>query len=104
MRETNVQMSQVSSLLLNPSPPIFSSTTTAPNVVTSAAASLTADLHTSLGQSNYGYSGLTIDQLRANPAIATEAAALLANATRDVPSLNPLSGMGAALGLQTTIR
>ena len=117
MRQTNEQManlqSQVSSLLLNPvtsssvhtSPPIFSSTTTAPNVVTSAAASLTSALQAGLGhQSNYGYGGLTIDQLRANPAIATEAAAVLDNATRQVPHSTHSLAWAQLLGYSTTIR
>ena len=65
-------------------PPIFTSTT-APNVVTSAAAGLTAALQGGLGHlNNYGYTGLTIDQLRANPGIASQAAAVLSAATRDV--------------------
>ena len=80
-------------------PPIFTSTTTAPNVVTSAASSLTAALQGGLGHlNNYGYTGLTIDQLRANPGIASQAASVLSAATQDVPPLNPLLGMGAALG------
>jgi hypothetical protein len=79
-------------------PPIFTSTT-APNVVTSAAAGLTAALQGGLGHlNNYGYTGLTIDQLRANPGIASQAAAVLSAATQDVPPLNPLLGMGVALG------
>ena len=80
-------------------PPTFTSTTTVPNTVTSAAASLTAALQGGLGHlNNYGYTGLNMDQLRANPVIASQAAATLAAATHDVPPLNPLHGMGAALG------
>ena len=79
--------------------PTFTSTTTAPNVVTSAAAGLTAALQGGLGHlNNYGYSGLTMDQLRANPGIVSQAAATLTAATNDVPPLNPLHGMGLALG------
>jgi hypothetical protein len=126
IRQTNSQMAvlqnQVNSLLPTSSPPapvltnpvtttattvqsvqftspIFTSNTTAPNVVTSAAASLTAALQGGLGHlNNYGYSGLTIDQLRANPGISSQAVAALSAATQDVPPLNPLLGMGVALG------
>ena len=86
---------------VHPSPPIFSSTTAAPNLVTSAAASLTAALQAGLGhRDNYGYSGLTMDQLRSSNGITSDAANLLASATRDVHPLNPLAGMGQALGVQ----
>ena len=83
-------------------PPIFTTpTTTAPHVVASAAAGLSAALQAGLGHShNYGYTGLTMDQLRSDPVIASQAAAILSTATQNVPPLNPnpLSGMGAALG------
>ena len=82
--------------------PIFTTpTTTAPHVVASAAASLSAALQSGLGQShNYGYTGLTMDNLRSNPVIVTQAASVLSNATQNIPPLNPnpLLGMGAALG------
>ena len=72
-------------------------TTTAPHVVTSAAASLTASLQTGLGQNPY--TGLTMEHLRSNPALVSQAAAILASATQQVPPLNPnpLDGMGASL-------
>ena len=83
-----------------PSQPTFS-TTAAPNPVSSAAASLSAALQAGLGhRDNYGYSGLTMDQLRSNTGITTEAASMLASATRDVHPLNPLAGMGQALAGQ----
>jgi hypothetical protein len=95
------QTAQPPNPISHPTPaPIFSTPpTTAPSVVSSAAASLSAALQAGLGmQHNYGYSGLTMDNLRSNPGIASQAAAVLASATQGVPPLNPLAGMGAALG------
>ena len=83
--------------VLHPAPPqIFSvSTTTAPTVVASAAAGLTAALQAGLGHTNnYGYTGLTMDQLRSDPAIVSQAAAMLSSATHNVPPLNPQYGLG----------
>ena len=73
-------------------------TTTIPNVVASAAAGLAADLQGGLGHNNLGFNGLTMDMLRSNPAIVTRANDALNVATHNVPALNPLAGMGAALG------
>ena len=57
-----------------------------------AAANLTAALQGGLGHSNnYGYNGLTINQLRANPTVSAVGNANLATAIRDVPPLNPQS-------------
>ena len=54
-------------------------------------AGLAASVQNGLGQSNgYSYSGLTIDHLRADPAISSAGSALLSAATRHVPPLNPL--------------
>ena len=85
----------------NPAPlPIVTSAphTTAPHVVASAAAGLAADLQAGLGHANHGYSGLTMDRLRSDPAIVSQANAVLNASTQNVPPLNPLAGMGAALG------
>ena len=81
-------------------PPTFSIPGTVPHVVASAAANLTAALQTGLGHHhNYGYSGLTMDSLRSNPGLVSQAADVLAAATQNVP---PLQGMGQAVGsLQT---
>jgi len=86
---------------VQPPQPIFSSTTAAPHLVTSAAASLGAALQAGLGhRDNYGYTGLSMTDLRQNTGISSEAANLLASATRDVHPLNPLAGMGQAIGVQ----
>ena len=62
-----------------------------PNLITNAAANLNAALQAGLGQPSHGYSGLTMENLRANPYLASQAAALLANATQNVPPLHPAS-------------
>ena len=80
-----------------PSPPVFT-TATAPPMVASAAANMSAALQSGLGhQHNYGYTGLTMDNLRQNPAMVAQAASVLNNATQNVPPLNPLDGMGPYL-------
>ena len=82
-----------------PPAPVYTSSSSPPQVVASAAASLTAQLQSGLGHShNLGYESLTMDQLRNNAAVVSEANRILANATHQVPPLNPLSGMGQALG------
>ena len=74
-------------------------TASAPQVVTNAAASLSASLQSGLGQNNGTYSGLTMEHLRANPQLVSQATAVLANATQHVPPLNPSppEGMGNSL-------
>ena len=69
--------------------PVFS----APTVVQNAAANLNAALQAGLGRESQNPPGLTIGDLRSNPAIMSQAAALLANATQNVPPLNPLEGL-----------
>ena len=70
----------------------FTTSVTAPHVVANAAANLTAALQGGLGHSNnYGYNGLTINQLRGNPTVSAVGNATLATAIRDVPPLNPQS-------------
>ena len=84
---------QISSIQ-QPLSAVYSSTATAPNMMASAAAGLTAAMQNGLGRtSNYGYNGLTIDHLRSNPAISSASNAVLAAATRNVPPLNPLSAL-----------
>jgi hypothetical protein len=81
--------------------PTFS-TFSAPQVVTSAAASLSSALQSGLAPPG-NYTGLTMDHLRADPVMMSQAAAVLARATQNVPplNLNPLDGMGDTLrGLQ----
>jgi len=65
----------------------------APTVVQNAAANLNAALQAGLGRESQNPPGLTIGDLRSNPAIMSQAAALLANATQNVPPLNPLEGL-----------
>ena len=77
----------------------FSTPATAPHMVTSAATSLASQLQTGLGHHhNFGYQALTMDQLRSDQAVLAEANRLLANSNRNVPPLNPLAGMGEAMG------
>ena len=86
----------------SPSLPTFT-TSSAPQVVTNAAASLSASLQSGLGQ-NGTFTGLTMEHLRANPLLVSQATAVLANATQHVPPLNPspLEGMGNTLrGVQS---
>ena len=86
----------------SPSLPTFT-TSSAPQVVTNAAASLSASLQSSLGQ-NGTFTGLTMEHLRANPLLVSQATAVLANATQHVTPLNPspLEGMGNTLrGVQS---
>ena len=76
---------------------MVTSASAAPRMVTSAAANLSAALQSGLGtQHNYGYSELTIDQLRQNPGLVQQAATVLGNATRNVPPLNQV-GVAASL-------
>ena len=82
-----------------PPPPTFSTPATAPHLVSSAAASLSSHLQAGLGhQHNFGYQGITMNDLRSNQAMVTEANRVLANSTLNVPPLNPLAGMGVAIG------
>ena len=65
--------------------------TSAPNVIASAASNLAAALQGGLGHgNNYGYQGLTMNHLRADPAINAGGNAVLAEAIRNVPPLNPI--------------
>ena len=101
---TNLSLQNVPATTSAPIPsapplPTFTSASTAPQVVASAAASLSSHLQSGLGHNhNFGYSGLTMDQLRNNPAVVSDANRLLATSTHNVPPLNPLAGMGQALG------
>lgn len=80
-------------------PHVVATPVTVPHVVATAAANLTAALQSGLGHHhNYGYGGLTMENLRSNPALVSQAADVLAAATQQVPPLNPLQGMGQALG------
>ena len=90
----------VSELQLHPNPLVTLTPVTAPHVLTRAAANLTADLQSGLGQiHNFGYSGLTIDSLRSNPGLVSQANQMLTATTQNVPPLNPvLGGMEAATG------
>ena len=100
-RDSNPAPVSASISMSNPAPPPIITTahhTTAPHVVASAAAGLAADMQAGLGHSNHGYSGLTMDLLRSDPAIVSRANAVLNATTQSVPPLNPLAGMGAALG------
>ena len=76
-------------------------TTPAPaqNLVANAAASLNAVLQAGLGQGSQGHSGLTMEHLRSNPSIVSQAAAVLANVTDNVPPLQQFGGIGTR-GLQ----
>jgi len=80
--------------------PTFS-TFTAPHAVTSAAATLSSALQSGLAPQN-NYTGLTMDHLRADPVMMSQAAAVLARATQNVPPLNPLDGMGTSFRAQQT--
>ena len=81
-----------------PGPP-GASIVSAPHIVSNAAATLNSHLNTGLGHNhNMGYHALTMDQLRSNPHLLSEANNLLNVNTQEVPPLNPLTGMGAALG------
>ena len=85
-----------------PPAPTFTQSTSPPQVVASAAARMTAQLQSGLGHShNMGYENLTIEQLRNNAVIMSEANRILASHTSQVPPLNPLSGMGQTLGTLT---
>jgi len=87
------------SLQPHQSPQVNRVPVTAPHVLSRAAASLAADLQSGLGQThNYGYSGLTIDSLRSNLELVSQANRLLAAATSNVPPLNPVLGMEGDAG------
>ena len=66
----------------------------APYLVQNAAASLNAALQAGLGRESQVTPGLTIEDLRAIPAVASQAPNVLSRATLDVPPLNPLEGIG----------
>ena len=79
--------------------PLPVTTNTPPHVLQTAASQLASHLQSGLGhQHNFGYNGLTMDQLRSNPGVVSEANRLLATTTSAVPPLNPLEGMGMDLG------
>ena len=60
---------------------------------------MTAQLQSGLSHShNMGYETLTIEQLRNNEAIMSEANRILASHISQVPPINPLSDMGHTLG------
>ena len=74
-------------------------TTSAPQVVSSAAASLSAALQGGLGRNQANtYTGLTMEHLRTDPALVSQAAAVLASATNQIPSLNPLGNTLEGMG------
>ena len=81
--------------------PTYTSTAAAPQMVIRAAESLAAAFQAGLGQNN-AQTSLTMDQLRADPNLMQQAAAVLASATHNIPPLNssPLDGMGVARSLQ----
>ena len=88
------------SLLPTSNPVTFSTTVTAPHVVSSAAAALSSHLQTGLGhQHNLGYQALTMDQLRSDQAVVAQANRLLASSTSSVPPLNPMFGLGGTQNL-----
>ena len=86
---TSVSIPQVPTLSSAPMPQA-----SAPQVIASAAAHLNAALQSGLGQPNPGYSGLTMENLRSNQQIVSDAAAVLANITKNVPPLNPVLSHG----------
>ena len=70
-----------------------------PRDLSNAAAALNSQLSTGLGfDHNLGYQRLTMDQLRSDPRVLGDADRLLQNGTQNVHPLNPLNGMGTALG------
>ena len=73
------------------------SSISAPRIVADAASSLNARLQASVASIGSGYTGLTMENLRSNPALVSQAASVLANATYNVPPLNPLQGMADTL-------
>ena len=79
-----------------PTPVSCATSGTAPQLVQTADASFAGHLQSGLGHDhNSGYNGLTMEQLRPNPTVVSEANLVLAGITTAVP---PLSGMGAAMG------
>ena len=59
----------------------------APNSISTAASNLAASLQALLS-SNGSYGGLTMDHLRQNPQVSSQASSVLANAIQDVAPLN----------------
>ena len=78
------------------------SSISAPRMVADAAGSLNARLQASVASIGSGYTGLTMENLRSNPALFSQAASVLANATYNVPPLNPLQGMADTLAQGNT--
>ena len=74
--------------------------TSTPQVIANAAAHLNAALQSGLGQPGHGYNGLTMENLRSNQQIVSQAANILANATQSVPPLNPAAFLGATAATQ----
>ena len=74
------------------------SSCSAPRMVADAASSLNARLQASVASVGSGYTGLTMENLRSNPVLVSQAATVLANATHNVPPLNPIQGMAETLG------
>ena len=77
---------------------VVSPSNSAPRVIADAAAILNTNLQSSVAATGQGYTGLTMETLRSDPHLVSRANTMLANATRNVPPLNPLVGMGEALG------
>ena len=70
--------------------------------LSNAAAAFSSHLSTGLGfDHNLGYQQLTMEQLRNNTWVLIQADRMLQNGTQNEPLLNPLTGMGAALGVAT---
>lgn len=64
-----------------------------PHSVANAAANLAVHLQSGMAGAGPQFTGLTIDQLRSNPALAAQAADVLSAATREVPPLNQFAAI-----------
>ena len=63
--------------------------TATPPLISNAAASFEASLRNGHLQSNFGYNGLSMQDLRSNPEILRQANLALGGATGGIPALNP---------------
>ena len=82
-------------------PPQAPAPTLPPSSLASAAAALNSHLSSGLGYNhNFGYQPLTMEQLRRDDRITSEADRLLQQGVNNVPPLNPLAtGLGGAVAM-----
>ena len=89
VQQPTASIPQIPALAPNPTPPAV------PQSISAAAANLAASLQASLSNPGATYNGITMDHLRANPSVTSQANVVLSNAVQGIPPLNPPSQIGS---------